>query len=78
MAYSVNLKNSALDKIADDCGLVVDPHNRHITQVEIEYFGECVVQECILTILAQKPEEGSTAIHNQLAGVLADKFGVVM
>jgi hypothetical protein len=76
--YCVVLQHEALNAIANDCGLVVDPNHRAITQSEIEYFGGCVARECILTILAQKPEDGSTAIHNQLARALADKFGVSM
>lgn len=78
MTYVVKLENSALNNIADDCGLVVDNDNKHITEVEIEYFAKAVVRECIFDILSQKPEEGPTKVYNDLAKVLADKFEVTL
>lgn len=78
MTYCVTLLNHQLNKVAEDCGLVVDPLNQHITQSEICFFGERVVRECILTIMEQKPNVGDTKIYNDLAKVLWDKFGVTM
>lgn len=76
MTYLVRLSNPALNEIADSCGLVVDTLNLPITQKEIEFFAEQVVKECILTVLEQTPEDGSAKVYNDLAKVLAEKFGV--
>lgn len=76
MTYLVRLLNPALNEIADSCGLVVDTLNLPITQKEIEFFAEQVVKECILTILEQRPEEGSTKVYDDLADSLYQKFGI--
>lgn len=74
--YVVALSNYQLNKIADECGLVVDTTNRTITVSEIEFFAESVVRECIQTILEQKPEDGSAKIYDDLAESLYQKFGI--
>jgi hypothetical protein len=78
MTYAVSLVNPEFKKVADDCGLIVDCDNKNITEVEIEYFAEQLVKECILTVLELKPEEGPTKVHNDIANKLAAKFGVLM
>lgn len=74
--YAVKFKNPHLDKIVQDCGIIVDTHNRVVTQAELEFLAEQIVKECILTILEEKPEVGSTVVHNQLADKLKTKFGI--
>ena len=37
-------KNQLLQQIADDCGLVIDPSNLEVTQREIEFFAEKVLE----------------------------------
>lgn len=74
--YVVTMDNQKLNQIAEECGLVVDSNNRQVTAAEIEFFGEQIVKDIMMTILEQKPEEGSTIVYKNLVKLISEKFGV--
>ena len=44
---TTDMENPILKKIADECGLYIDPHNLEVSYKEVEFFGERIVKAVI-------------------------------
>lgn len=83
MTYLLRLKNPVLDKLADDCGVIITNENREVTASEIEFLLEQVVKECSRA-LKEKAFEYDLAGGRQVAAqtmdtaasLLLKKFGL--
>lgn len=71
MNYCVKFENQVFQNIADECGLLIDTDNREVTQKEIEFFAEQLINKCAM--ISRKME-----IHNTpFVGVkILEHFGV--
>ena len=58
--------NSRIRQIANDCGLYIAYDNRQVTDAELEFFAQQIVQECI-----DKIETYRIPVGNSASGELA-------
>lgn len=67
---TTDMKNPTLKKIADECGLYIDPHNLEISYKEVEFFGERIVKRAISMIEKQGwPSEWDEAAHSIIGDI---------
>ncbi len=58
--------NARIRQIAEDCGLYIAYDNRQVTDAELEFFAQQIVQECV-----NKLETYQIPVGNSAAGELA-------
>jgi len=74
MAYLATFKNPVLNKLADECGLIIDPFNYHATLAEIEFFAEQLVMLCArIESQENNPDHDETCFNYSIL----NHFGII-
>ena len=71
--------NDRIQKIIQESGLYVAYDNKAVTDKELEYFAELIVQECITVINSENHREHTKGWNDAIEwaqGSIEDHFGV--